>query len=96
VAALGVAIGYLIVGEGIIGSLRHGDVRHHLLQSRLDALLNGSYTWPIPLRTPDGGEGFDPGHFAVVHALPATLELVAFVAVLLAIATLALARRDVT
>src|SRR5205807_5960852 len=26
VAAVGVAIGYLIVGEGIIGSLRHGDV----------------------------------------------------------------------
>ena len=54
VAALGVAIGYLIVGEGIIGSLRHGDVRHHLLQSRLDALLHGRYEWFIPTRGPDG------------------------------------------
>jgi ABC-2 type transport system permease protein len=96
VAALGVAIGYLIVGEGIIGSLRHGDVRHHLLQSRLDALLNGTYTWPIPIRSPDGGEGFSPDHFAVVHALPAAVALVVFVAVLLAVATVALQRRDVT
>jgi len=96
VAAVGVAIGYLIVGEGIIGSLRHGDVRHHLLQSRLDALLNGTYTWPIPIRTADGGEGFSPEHIAVVHAFAAGLEVVAVAAVLLLIATAVLQRRDVT
>jgi ABC-2 type transport system permease protein len=96
VAAVGVAIGYLIVGEGIIGSLRHGDVRHHLLQSRLDALLNGTYTWPIPIRTPGGGEAIGPEHLAVVHALPAAVALVVVVAVLLAVATVALQRRDVT
>lgn len=96
VAAVGVAIGYLIVGEGIIGSLRHGDVRHHLLQSRLDALLNGTYTWPIPIRTADGGEGFSPEHVGVVHALAAGLEVVAIAAGLLLIATVALQRRDVT
>jgi ABC-2 type transport system permease protein len=96
VAAVGVAIGYLIVGEGIIGSLRHGDVRHHLLQSRLDALLNGTYTWPIPIRTADGGEGFSPEHLAVVHALAAGLEVVAITAALLVVATVVLQRRDVT
>ena len=96
VAAVGVAIGYLIVGEGIIGALRHGDVRHHLLQSRLDALLNGVYSWPIPIREPDGSVGFSPEHVAVVHALAAGLEIVAAAAVLLLIATVALQRRDVT
>jgi len=96
VAAVGVAIGYLIVGEGIIGSLRHGDVRHHLLQSRLDALLNGRYVWPIPIRTPDGWEEFSPEHVAVVHALAAGLELAVVVAALLLVATVALQRRDVT
>lgn len=96
VAAVGVAIGYLIVGEGIIGSLRRGDVRHHLLQSRLDALLNGTYTWPIPIRTADGGEGFSPQHVAEVHALAAGLEVLAVAAVLLLIATAVLQRRDVT
>jgi ABC-2 type transport system permease protein len=96
VAAVGVAIGYLIVGEGIIGSLRHGDVRHHLLQSRLDALLNGTYSWPIPIRTADGGVEFSPQHRVVVHALEAGLEVVALVALLLLIATFILQRRDVT
>ena len=96
VAAVGVAIGYLIVGEGIIGSLRHGDVRHHLLQSRLDALLNGRYVWPIPIRTPDGGEEFSPEHVGVVHALAAGLELAVVVGALLLVATVALQRRDVT
>lgn len=96
VAALGVAIGYLIVGEGIIGSLRHGDVRHHLLQSRLDALLNGTYTWPIPVRTADGGTEFSPEHLGVVHALAAGVEIGVVVAVLFLLATAILQRRDVT
>jgi len=96
VAAVGVAIGYLIVGEGIIGSLRHGDVRHHLLQSRLDALLNGRYVWPIPIRTPDGGVEFSPEHVRVVHALAAGVEIGVVVAALLLVATVVLQRRDVT
>lgn len=96
VAAVGVAIGYLIVGEGIIGGLRHGDVRHHLLQSRLDALLHGTYTWPIPVRTPDGGLAFSPDHVAVVHALAAGLEVAGVAAALLVVATVVLQRRDVT
>ena len=96
VAALGVAIGYLIVGEGIIGSLRHHDVRHHLLQSRLDALLNGHYEWFLPIREPDGSIGFSPNHMAVVHALQAGLEALVVLAVLLAIALVILQRRDVT
>jgi ABC-2 type transport system permease protein len=96
VAALGVAIGYLIVGEGIIGSLRHGDVRHHLLQSRLDALLHGRYEWPIPIRQPDGSIAFGPDHMAVVHALNAGIEALVVLAVLFAIALTILQRRDVT
>jgi ABC-2 type transport system permease protein len=96
VAALGVAIGYLIVGEGIIGSLRHGDVRHHLLQSRLAALFDGTYSWFVPVGGSDGSVEFGSGHVKVVHALPAGLELLAVAAVLLAGATLALQRRDVT
>jgi ABC-2 type transport system permease protein len=96
VAALGVAIGYFIVGEGIIGSLRHADIRHHLLQSRLDALLNGRYEWPIPIREPDGGIGFSPQHIAVVHALTAGVEALVVVAALLLVAMTVLHRRDVT
>jgi ABC-2 type transport system permease protein len=96
VASLGVAIGYLIVGEGIIGSLRHGDVRHHLLQSRLDALLHGRYEWFIPTRAPDGSVGFSPEHVAVVHALNAGVEALIFVALLYAVALTILQRRDVT
>lgn len=96
VAALGVAIGYLIVGEGIIGSLRHGDVRHHLLQSRLDALLNGRYEWFLPTRAPDGSLGFDPQHTAVVHALSAGVEAFIVLAVMFAVALTILQRRDVT
>ena len=96
VAALGVAIGYLIVGEGIIGSLRHGDVRHHLLQSRLDALLHGRYEWFIPTRGPDGSVGFSSDHLAVVHALNAGIEALIFVALLYAVALTILQRRDVT
>jgi ABC-2 type transport system permease protein len=96
VATLGVAIGYLIIGEGIIGSLRHGDVRHHLLQSRLTALFDGKYSWFVPIRGPEGSVGLSSDHMKVVHALPAGLELLAGAAVLLALATLALQRRDVT
>jgi len=96
VAALGVAIGYLIVGEGIIGGLRHGDVRHHLLQSRLDALLHGRYEWFLPTRAPDGSIGFSPDHMAVVHAFEAGIEAVVVLAVLMAIALTILQRRDVT
>ena len=96
VAALGVAIGYLIVGEGIIGSLRHGDVRHHLLQSRLDALLHGRYEWFIPTRSPDGSIGFSPEHMAVVHAFAAGVEALVFLGLLLAVALTILQRRDVT
>src|SRR3954447_2930946 len=96
VAALGVAIGYLIVGEGIIGSLRHGDVRHHLLQSRLDALLHGRYEWFLPTRQSDGSLGFNPNHVAVVHALSAGVEAFVVLAALLAIALAILQRRDVT
>ena len=96
VAAIGVAIGYLIVGEGIIGGLRHQDVRHHLLMSRLDALLHGRYVWPIPTRQPDGSIGFSPEHQAVVHALAGGFEALLVVAALLAVAVTILQRRDVT
>ena len=96
VAALGVAIGYLIVGEGIIGSLRHGDVRHHLLQSRLDALLHGRYEWFLPTRAPDGSISFGPEHMAVVHALNAGIEVLVVLAALFAVALTILQRRDVT
>lgn len=95
VAALGVVLGYLIVGEAVIGSLRHGDIRHHLIQSRLAALVEGRYTWMVPVRTPDGGVEFSSDHQRVVYALPAGLELVVVVGALLLIATLVLQRRDV-
>jgi ABC-2 type transport system permease protein len=96
VAALGVFIAYLIVGEGILGSLRHGDVRHHLLQSRFAAVMNGRYTWFIPVRDAGGGIGFSPDHQKVVHALAAGLELAGVSALLLLVAVVALQRRDVT
>jgi ABC-2 type transport system permease protein len=96
VAALGVAIGYLIVGEGVIGQLNHGDVRHHLLQSRLNALLDGRYSWLRPSRAPDGSIGFSADHEAVVHASAASIELIVVVAVLLGVAGVALRRRDIT
>jgi len=96
VAAVGVAVGYLIVGEGIIGSLRRGDVRHHLLQSRLSALLDGRYTWFLPTRGPDGSIGFSPDHVAVVHALEAGVETLVVLIVLYAVALTILQRRDVT
>lgn len=96
VAALAVFIGYLIVGEGILGSLRHGDVRHHLLQSRFSALQEGTYRWFVPVHGADGSTGFSSDHVKVVHALPAGLELAAFTALLLVVAVIALERRDVT
>jgi len=96
VAALGVFIGYLIVGEGILGSLRHGDVRHHLLQSRFSALMDGSYRWFVPTSGSDGGVSFSPDHVKVVHALPAGIELVAVSLLLLLVAAVALERRDIT
>jgi ABC-2 type transport system permease protein len=96
VAALGTVIGYLIVGEGIIGSLRHGDVRHHLLQSRLAALLDGAYSWMVPVRQPDGSVAFGTDRVHTVHAGAAGMELLAIVLVLLVLATLVLQRRDVT
>ena len=96
VAALAVFIGYLIVGEGILGSLRHGDVRHHLLQSRFSALQEGSYRWFVPIHGSDGSTAFSPDHMKVVHALAAGLELAGVTALLLIIAVIALERRDVT
>lgn len=96
VAALGVVIGYFIIGEGIIGSLRHGDVRHHLVQSRLIALLDGTYSWFVPVRGADGSIGFSPDQRRTVHALEAGMELFALSMLLLALATVALQRRDVT
>lgn len=96
VAALGVAIGYLIVGEGVLGQLNHGDLRHHLLQSRLNALLDGRYSWMVPIREPDGSIDFSPAHQKVVHASVASVEIVVVVAILLAVAGVALRRRDIT
>jgi ABC-2 type transport system permease protein len=96
VAALGVAVGYLIVGEGLIGQLHSGDLRHHLLQSRLNALVNGTYSWPIPIRGPGGGIEYSPEHLAVVHASRAAPQLVAVALVLLAVATIVFSRRDVS
>jgi ABC-2 type transport system permease protein len=96
VAALGVVIGYFIVGEGIIGSLRHGDVRHHLVQSRLIALLDGTYSWFVPVRGVDGSIGFGSDQRRTVHALEAGVELFMLSILLLALATVALQRRDVT
>lgn len=96
VAALGVFIGYLIVGEAIVGSLRHGDMRHHLLQSRFAALLDGTYKWFVPVRGADGGIGFSPDHVKVVHALAAGLELTAVAGLVALVAVIALQRRDIT
>ena len=96
VAALAVFIGYLVVGEGILGSLRHGDLRHHLLQSRLSALQEGTYRWFVPVKGPDGGIAFGTEHVRVVHALPAGIELTAVALLVVLVAVLALQRRDVT
>jgi ABC-2 type transport system permease protein len=95
VAALGVVIGYVIVAEGILGQLRDGDVRHHLFQSRFAALLNGEYSWIVPVRS-GGGFEFDPSHRHVVHAAAAGSELAAVVLILLLVTLHVLQRRDVT
>jgi ABC-2 type transport system permease protein len=96
VAALGVVIGYLVVGEAVIGSLQHGEVRNHLLGAHLAALLNGRYRWFAPTATSDGGISFGTNHTHVLHALTAGLELTAVAAAILALAALAFQRRDVT
>jgi ABC-2 type transport system permease protein len=96
VAALGVVLGYLIVFEGVIGSLRHGTVRHYLLATHVGALLTGRVEWIDPGTTTAGGIEFGTGHAHVFHALSSGLILGAVVAVIILAAAVAFQRRDVT
>jgi ABC-2 type transport system permease protein len=96
VAALGAAIGYLIVGEAVLGSIHGGDWRHHLLQIRLAALVNGKESWVVPVRGSDGSESFDPRNLHVIHALPAGVTIGALALILVLLAAWFLERRDVT
>ena len=50
----------------------------------------------ICTRTPDGAVSFDSSHLRVLHALPSALLITAVVGAVLAVAGVALQRRDVT
>lgn len=94
VAALGVVLGYLIVVEGVLGSLRHGTVRHYLLATHVSALLTGRFEWTDVETT--GGMVFGTGRTHVYHALSSGLILGAVVAAIILAAAVAFQRRDVT
>jgi ABC-2 type transport system permease protein len=95
VAAVGAVLAYFVIGEGIIGSLRQGDVRHHLLSSYVRAVVDGTYSWLIRIVGPDGSVSFDSRHVRTLHALSSGLLLAGLVVLLIVGTAVVLQRRDV-
>jgi ABC-2 type transport system permease protein len=95
VAAVGAVLAYFVIGEGIIGSLRGGDVRHHLLSSYVRAMVDGTYTWFVRQVGPDGSIFFDSRNVRTLHALHSGLLLAVLLLLLIAGTAVVLERRDV-
>jgi hypothetical protein len=95
VAAVGAVLAYFVVVEGIIGSLRGGDIRHHLLSSYVRAVVDGTYSWMVRQVGPDGSVFFDSRNVRTLHALPSGLALAGLALLLAAGTAVILRRRDV-